>query len=300
MSLRHLSPKRFRILVGAALFAGLAIQVQRSFDDRGQEIPSIVVLHPTRLTGNTAIASPAPQTPLAQETLEQRAARDPMGFIEFCLERYDRSVRDYQVTFTKQELIAEKLSDEQVMNAYFREKPFSVRLEWVKNEDKCSRVLYVADKWVEKGKQLAVVEPGAIARMFIPYVMMEIEGREARKSSRRTINQFGFRNSLTLILKYCKLSQEKDILDFAYLGKGEVDGRETLVFERKLPYAEGDATWPDRVLVVHIDAEHLLPSLCVAYADDAKERLLGKYMMTQVKLNANLPDSTFTKEGMGF
>ena len=70
--------------------------------------------------------------------LEQRAAKDPMGFFEYCLERYDRSIRDYTCTFAKQELLGRKLSTEQVMNVSFREKPFSVRMEWVKNEDKCS------------------------------------------------------------------------------------------------------------------------------------------------------------------
>ncbi|MBI4581460.1 MAG: DUF1571 domain-containing protein, partial [Planctomycetes bacterium] len=162
-----------------------------------------------------------------------------------------------------------------------------------------SRVLYVADRWTENGKQLAVVEPGAIARLFIPYVMREIDGADARKSSRRTINQFGLRNSLALVVKFCRLAQEKDRLRFEYVGKGEVNGRETLVFERRLPYAGEDGPWPDRVLVVHIDREDLTPSLCTAYADDDKKVLLGKYMMTDVKLNANLPDSVFTKEGMG-
>lgn len=296
---KYVNPKRFCILVGVVLLGGLLSQAHRAFLSSNEETSSVVVLAPVKLSRNTAIASPMPAIPRLEETLEERASRDPVGFIESCLDRYDRTVRDYECTFSKQELIAGKLSAEQVMRAFFREKPFSVRLEWIKNEDKCSRVLYVADRWVEEGRQMAVVEPGAIARLFIPYVMMEIDGREAQKSSRRTINQFGLRNSLALILKYCKLSQEKGLLDFEYMGKGEVDGRQTLVFERTLPYTENDDTWPDRVLVVHIDAEHLFPALCVAYADDGKKDLLGKYMTTDVKLNVNLPDATFTKEGMG-
>lgn len=296
---KHFTPRRFRIVVGLALLGGLLTQVQRVFESRPEQIPSVIVLTPAKLTGNTAIAAPAIELKDRIETFEERAARDPMGFIEFCMDRYDRGVRDYTCTFTKQELIGGKLSAEQQMRAFFREKPFSVRLEWTKNEDKCSRVLYVADKWVEDGKQFAVVEPGAIARLFLPYVMRQIDGPDAAKSSRRTINQFGVRNSLDLILKYCKLAKEKDVLKFEYLGKGEVDGRETLVFERRLPYTGEDKPWPDRVLVVHIDKEHLLPALCEAYADDEKKVLLGKYMTTDLKLNINLPDATFTKEGMG-
>jgi len=297
---RHLTPRRSRIIIGFALLVGLLIQFRRAGIDRSEQNDSIVIHNPVKVTGGTAIAAiVSPPSGRHEETLADRAARDPVGFLEFCIDQYDRSVRDYTCTFTKQELIGEKLSAEQVMRAFFREKPFSVRLEWTKNEDKCSRVLYVADRWVEKGKQMAVVEPGAIARLFIPYVMRQIDGPEARKSSRRTINQFGVRNSLSLILKYCQIAKEKGILDFEYLGKGDVDGRETLVFERRLPYTGEDGPWPDRVLLVHIDEQWLLPSLCLAYSDPEKQNLLGKYMTTDLKLNANLSESVFTKQGMG-
>lgn len=40
---------------------------------------------------------------------------------------YDRRVRDYTCTFSKTEFLAGELTDEQVMKAMFREKPFSVQ-----------------------------------------------------------------------------------------------------------------------------------------------------------------------------
>jgi hypothetical protein len=239
------------------------------------------------------------ETPVIVESLEDRARRDPMGFIQDALDRYDRSIRDYTCTFTKQELVNGKMSKEQVMQAMFREKPFSVRLKWIKNQDKCSRVLYVADRWVKNNQQMAVAEPGVIARIFVPYVMRPIDGKDAHKSSRRTIDQFGLRNSLLLTLKYCKIAEKHNILDFKYTGKGKVKGRETLMFERRLPYTGEESKWPDRVLVVNIDKQLLLPTLCTAYADDHKKVLLGKYMISDIKLNVNLADSVFTKQGMG-
>ena len=71
------------------------------------------------------------------------------------------------------------------------------------------------------------------------------------------------------------------------------------MFERQLPYAGPGSIWPDRVLVVHLDREYKLPTLCESYADDARKQLLGRYMTTNIKLNPNLPESVFTKEGMG-
>jgi len=251
------------------------------------------------LSGNAAFAAVAPAHTHIAESIEELAARDPIHFFEDAIEYYDRAVRDYTCVFVKQERIGGKLGLEQVTNAMFREKPFSVRLEWTKNADKCDRVLYVADRWVENDQQLAVVEPGAIARLFVSHVMRPIHGKDAMRSSRRTIDQFGLRNTLTLALKYAKLSRERGILDFKYKGKGDVDGRETLLFERHLPYAGEGGDWPDRVLVIHIDTEMLVPVLCLCYADDEQQVLLGKYMTTNIRLNANLPDSVFTKEGMG-
>ncbi len=296
----RLTGGRLRAMLGIGLAAGLVMQWGRAYEARQGASAAPARTAAARPQPGQAIAAMTPPAPSGAVDLEALAAADPIGFFEMALDRYDRSVRDYTCTFSKQELVGNRLTEEQVIRAMFCEKPFSVRFEWVKNEDKCSRVLYVADRWVKDNQQMAVVEPGAIARLFVPYVMRPIHGRDAQKSSRRTIDQFGFRNSLSLILKYCKLAREQGVLEaFTCLGKDRVEGRETLVFERRLPYTGEDGFWPDRVLVVHIDRETLLPILCTAYADDARQVLLGRYMMTDVKLNPNLPDSVFTMQGMG-
>ncbi|UCD29622.1 MAG: DUF1571 domain-containing protein [Planctomycetota bacterium] len=299
---RQFSNKRIRVLVGLFLAAGLLIQYQRAMSLPNKSSAPVMAKAEANPKSNMAFASVSFETPPVVESLEDAARRDPMGFIQDALDQYDRSIRDYTCTFSKQELVNRKMTKEQVMEAMFREEPFSVRLKWIKNEDKCSRVLYVADRWVDKdNQQLAVVEPGPIARIFVSHVMRPIAGRDARKASRRTINQFGLRNSLHLTLKYCKIAQDKKIPDFnfKYVGNGKVEGHETLIFERHLPYTGEDGIWPDRVLVVHIDKELLLPRLCTAYADDQKTVVLGRYMTSKIKLNANLPDSIFTKKGMG-
>ena len=296
----RLTGGRLRAILGLGLAAGLALQCGRAYEARQSGSPAAARTAAVRPQPGQAIAAMVPSASSGAIDLEALAAADPIGFFEMALDRYDRSIRDYTCTFSKQELVGNRLTEEQVISAMFCEKPFSVRFEWVKNEDKCSRVLYVADRWVKDDQQLAVVEPGAIARLFVPYVMRPIHGRDAQKSSRRTIDQFGFRNSLALILKYCKLAREQGVLEsFAYVGNDRVEGRDTLVFERRLPYTGEQGFWPDRLLIAHIDRETLLPILCVAYADDARQVLLGRYMMTDVKLNPNLPDSVFTMQGMG-
>ena len=282
------------------LLAGLLIQCQQALYHQAQESSPVVIKGPVKASPSMALASPTPGGLRPIEPLEARAARDPIASFEEALDQYDRSVRDYTCTFTKQELVGGQLTAEQVIKVMFREKPFSVRFEWIKNADKCDRVLYVKDRWIKDGQQMAVVEPGPLARLFVRYLMQPIHGELARKTSRRTIDQFGLRNSLTLALKYCKLAREMNVpFEFTYEGKGEVDHRETLVFKRRLPYTGEDGFWPDRVLVIHVDKELLFPTLCLCYADDDQQVLLGKYMTTDIRPNVNLPDSTFTKEGMG-
>lgn len=296
---RQLTNGRIRIVVGLALLLGFFSQVQHALSERGVEASPTPAAAPAKPDPAQALASPVRSTLAHLPTIEDQASHDPYVFLQESLQDYDRRVRDYTCTFTKTEYLAGELSDEQVMRAMFREKPFSVRLEWLKNADKANRVLYVADKWMEDGNQMAVVEPGAIARFFVSYVMRPIHGADAQKASRRTIDQFGMRNSLALTLKFATLAKAQNKLRLEYVGKGKVDNRDTLVFERRLPYTGEDCGWPDRTLVVNLDREYRLPTLCESYADDEKKNLLGRYMISNVKLNANLPDSVFTKEGMG-
>lgn len=288
--------RHIKIVVGLIVLAGVLVHVREPWARKTYPVASASA---TSSQGNAAFAALVPSHAHLGESIEERAAQDPIHFFEDAIDYYDRAVRDYTCVFTKQERIGGKLGPEQVTNAMFREKPFSVRLEWTKNADKCDRVLYVADRWIENNQQMAVVEPGAIARLFVSHVMRPIHGKDAMRSSRRTIDQFGLRNTLCLALKYARLSKERGMLDFQYRGKSQVDGRETLLFERHLPYTGEGGEWPDRVLLIHIDKEMLVPTLCLCYADDQQQVLLGKYMTTDIKLNVNLPDSVFTKEGMG-
>jgi len=297
----HFTKRRVRGLIGCTLAIGLATQCYRSLAAR-REL-GFETLRPAvaaKPAANQAIAATAVRDIAATTmTLEEMAVQDPMAFLENALDRYDRSVRDYTCVFAKRELVRGRMTERQVIEVQFRESPFSVLMKWVENADKCSRVLYVADRWVKEGQQYAVVEPGAIAKLFVPYVMRPIHGEDALKSSRRTIDQFGLRNSLALTLKYCRLARDKKILDLRFLGTDKIDGREPLVFERHLPYTGENGAWPDRVLILHLDKELLVPVLCVAYADEGKTQLLGEYSTTKIKLNTNLSDSVFTKAGMG-
>src|SRR5688572_9803848 len=62
--------------------------------------------------------------------MEKLAKTDPVAFLERVVEKYDREVRSYRVTLDKRERIKGKLLDREVVECRFREKPFSVRMDW--------------------------------------------------------------------------------------------------------------------------------------------------------------------------
>ncbi len=235
-------------------------------------------------------------------TLEAWASHDPLGFLEYCREHYQSTVQDYACTFVKRECLRGKVRDQQTAVVRFREEPFSVDMTFVENIGECKRALYVEDMWVDDdGNELAWAEPGgAIVRVFISKIQQPIHGPRAKKASRRTIDQFGFGRTLDLVLQYSRKAQQEGVLCLKYVGTGQVDGRPTYVLERMLPYNGSEEPYPDRVLVLHIDQEHLLPTACYSYADEKREVLLGSYVFRDVHLNNGYEDKDFDPEYIGF
>ncbi len=286
---------RIRVLVGCALVALFCWQFGRDPD------PSPAGSTLVRSVIPPALAAP---TPLPDLTIsnDELAATDPLGFLRSALQRYQKSVSDYTCTFTKQERIRGKLGQEQQMQVRFREMPFSVMMEWTRNPDQAKRVLYVQGQWQnDDGEDLAKIEPqGAIARLLVRSVALPINGSAARAQSRRTIDQFGFGNALKLIIDYASLAIANGKGTLVYEGAGEVDGRKTWIFKRTLPYTADGGQWPDRILIVHIDREWLLPLACYTFADDARRTVLARYEFSGVRLNTGLTSADFDAQANGF
>lgn len=237
--------------------------------------------------------------PPVDDSFAALAKSDPVGAFRAGLARYETRVHDYTCTFEKQERVGGRLTAQQVTQVRFREKPFSVNMLWTENEDKARRVIYVEGRWTSKhGEKLGVVEPaGSIARLFVNDVLRPIDGAEARAAARKSIDQFGFANTLRRILKFCDLGAKRKELDIRYVGEGTLAGRTTYMFERRLPYTDDDGRYPDQLLVVHIDKEYLLPTSCASYADEAQKELLGRYVLSDVRFNVGLTDSDFARKG---
>ncbi len=282
---------RLRWVVGLVLCSALAVQCHQTMRYPAvKTAPISVEIVPTAAVITESMSEP-----------ERLARRDPLTFFKFCLAQYDRNVRDYRVTFTKQEMVGEKLSPEQVTEVRFREAPFSVDMVWMQNPGRADRVLYVKGSRLDKaGRELALVRPAGLLGGIGLKVWREIHGGDAQREARRTVDQFGFKNTLELIIKYSEQAAAEGKLELEFVGNGEIDGRATYVFERRLPYAGEEAVYPDRLLVIHVDKEWLLPTGCFSYADDDGADLLGRYLLTEAEFNVGYGDADFDANTIKF
>ena len=238
----------------------------------------------------------AAATPAESDEIGQLARRDPETFLLHCRDAYDRrNVRDYTCSFTTQELIGGRLTPVQEASVRFREKPFSVDMKWTRNATVAKRALYVENAWIDaRGRELAWFKPaGVLIKLFVPRIKQPIDGPSARAASRRTLDQFGFRRTLGLIIKYNQRGRRNGDLEISYIGQGSINDRATFVFERRLPFSGQEEPYPDGLLRYHMDQEWLIPTACFSYADAEGAELLGSYIITDVQFNIVLDDDDF-------
>ncbi len=229
--------------------------------------------------------------------LADLADRDPMALVRMGRALYEESIDAYSFTFVKQERLDGKLKPAQEIEVRYREEPRSTYMLWKKNADQVKRALYVDDASFvnDKGEKLAQVEPaGAIARLFVSDIMMPIHGARAKKASRRSIDECGFVETLTLLEDYNRLAAERGVLNLRYAGAGSVDGRPTFVIVRDLPYEGPDGDFPDARMILHLDQEWLLPVAVYSYADHEEDELLGSYVFTNVNLHPAFDEQAFS------
>ena len=112
----------------------------------------------------------------------------------------------------------------------------------------------MAGRWRRSDREHAVVYPRGLLALIAPIgIKIDIHADHVRRAGRRTIDTFGFRHTLEHIIKYSEMAKGDPAYDSRYVGRGNINGRMTLVFERFLPFTGEDGTYPDRVQVINID-----------------------------------------------
>lgn len=290
---KQLTQRRIRLLVGLALAGVLYVQLEWSGENEVVWRPN----SPTLLAAERETAEP----------FEKRIRRDPLSALIEARDLHLRHVKDYQCTLIKQEALPSGMSEEQEIDVKFRQEPYSVLFHWRRNPGLADRVLYVKDRWVDTGaedpddRDLAVCQPGPVARLLVKSLKQPIHGKLAKRTSRRSLDEFGFTRALDLLIKYCQKAKADGVLKLEFCGESRFDGRPVWVIRRHLPYTGEDGGYPDKLAEILIDKEYRVPVAVYCFSENAKDpkHLLGKYEYRNIKLHAGLSNADFEPSTYG-
>jgi hypothetical protein len=238
---------------------------------------------------------------IGADPFERLIRENPLEALVQARARHLREVTDYQCVMVKQEALPSGMSEEQEIEVKFRHDPYSVYMHWLRNPGLANRVIYVKDRWLDAAadspqeQQLAVAQPGKIAQLFVRSIKQPIRGKLARKSSRRSLDEFGFEKTLDLLIKYCQIARDRNELLLEYRGTSYFDGRAVWVVRRTLPYTMEGGLYPDRTAEIYIDQAYRVPVAVYCYADDERlpRNLLGKYEYRNIRFRTGLSDRDF-------
>lgn len=231
----------------------------------------------------TAVAAYRTTSPSA----DRGEVHDPVALLEEALARCDRRVQDYECIFERQERLNGKLEAPQRMRVRYHDQPLTIHMVWLENVDQVQQAWYAEGENIsDDGKPQVVIEPaGKVLKALAPRISIDAQGELAKKSSRFTIDQFGFRSTLERILAGVRRFENDGVMQIEYAGTGAIDQRPTHVIVRRLPYDGPDSPYPEAKLIVHLDQETLMPLAVYCFADAGEQVLLGSYITTQVRSN---------------
>jgi hypothetical protein len=226
------------------------------------------------------------------ERMKQLAQTEPIALLEACIRRYDREVKGYHCTLHKQERIDGVLQPSEEIACDFREEPFSVRMEWKQGAGLAEATVYAKgenkDKILVKGTGLLALA-GVVER--------DVDGPDAKKSSRYPIDEFGIKVGMERALASWKQARKDDAIHIEFLGEvkvKEAGGRVCWKLRRtgyKAPEDNGVAE-----STFYYDAETWLQVGSTLKNKDGQ--LLGEYWFYDLQLNPDFKADTFTREGL--
>ena len=226
------------------------------------------------------------------EELERLARTDHAALLKMALAHYDANIRDYTCKFSKQERLRGRLGGRQEIQVKFLDSPFSVVMQWLTNAPMGDRMIYVKGKYngnmIVKPKGALIVFTGGRS------VMRNPEGKDVMANTLRPVTMFGFRQSLTNLLKVYELAETRNDNTIRFVGYCPVGGRKTIVLERVLPAKED---YPAKTTTLYLDVEHLIP--LGLEGTDWDDQLSCSYYYEDVKLNVGLTEEDFTPEANG-
>ena len=230
--------------------------------------------------------------------MEKLARTDPVAFINTCVDRYDREVRGYRVTLTKRERVGGTLypprsKPPEVVRCAFREKPFSVLMDWRQGARKAQTTLYVEG---QNDNQL-LVRPSSWRTWFASIVSRDPGGKEAMETSRYPITEFGIQVGMRRTQTAWRAARKRGDLMVRFGGEkrlAELNKRPCWELKRVgYPKPEDDGIVES---TLYFDPENYLQVGSILVGEQGQ--LIGSYFFTDLQINPEFPANTFTRESL--
>jgi hypothetical protein len=224
--------------------------------------------------------------------MERLAREDPVEFLRSTVRRYQREVKGYHCFMQKQERIDGRLRPTEDVEVWFKEKPHSVVLRWIKNPGRAEKALYVEG---QNGEQALVRPYGMLARKIAGDVItVDPVGEEARQSGRYTLPEFGIKKGALRTLASWEAAQKADALHVEYLGiiKVKEAGDRPCYALRRVRFAKPEADGVTE-LTVYYDKETWLQVGSVLKGEEGK--VIGAYFFRDIELNPKFKPDQFQR-----
>lgn len=225
------------------------------------------------------------------DDIELLARTDGVELLRQSLLKYQQSVKSYTCTLCKQERVKGKLNPPEVIEAWFKEEPYSVLMHWKEGAGLASASLYVTGE----NDGMMCVRLAARAGKFLGIIKNAPDSNEAKDNTRYLITEFGLRCGTERTYKAWKNLRDRGTsLQVEYLGLRknveEAGGRDCHVVRRicNPPEEEGLTN-----VTIYIDAETWFQVGSVLMAGDS---LIGSYWFKDINLNAVFDDKLFKPE----
>jgi hypothetical protein len=224
--------------------------------------------------------------------MERLIEADPVAFLERCITRYEKEVTGYHVLLVKEERIAGKVLPEEQVECWFRERPFSVRMDWRRGVRLAARTLYVRG---ENAGNLLVRPAGLLGLAGV--VERDPNGDDAKASSRYPATEFGIQIGTVRTLGYWKKARDAGTLWVRYDGLVAVPGlagQTCWKVSRRYATPEDDGITQ---AVFYFDPATWLQ--VGSELKDAEGGLVGRYYWRGLRLNPKkYPRGVFTRAGL--
>jgi Protein of unknown function (DUF1571) len=226
------------------------------------------------------------------ETTEDILRNDPMRFLRMSLDRIDKEITSYSLTFEKREHpLKGKLLGWETIHVDYQRHPHSVRMHWLSGSWMADSALYVEGQ--NDGKMFGI---GVGPLRFAGIQSYDPEGEKGQASGRYFITSFGFERATKRTLAAMEKAAARGALRVEYEGIVNVSKLgDTKCYKLVRHY---DKVEEDDLgeLDLYFDTEHWLQ--VGSQLKTPKGADLGQYFFRDIVLNPTFDPKTFTKAGL--